>query len=465
MARTKILVIDDEKLVRWSLQQKLMREGYDVETAPSGEEGVNLIREDGFDLVLLDLRLPGMDGVQVLQEIKKMEKEVAIVMLTADTGISRAVECVRLGAHNYLCKPFDFDEVRVALEKAREEVKLRREVIRMRRQQARKFGLQNLVGQSPQMRDARELLGRVAESDATTVLIEGENGTGKELAARAIHFGGTRAEHGFLDLNCSAVPENLFESELFGHERGAFTDAKTSKKGLLELADGGTLLLDEIGDMKPAIQAKLLRVLETRQFRRVGGTQDISVDVRVIASTNKHLEEAVARGEFRQDLFYRLKVISVKMPSLRERPEDISCLAEFFLKHLAAEFNKTPKQLSREAADVLGRYHWPGNVRELRNAIERLVILESDGVIQPKHLPPEIRAGVKRSGKWLVELPSTGMALAEVERELVLQAMERTGNNQRRAAELLGIERDALRRRLAKYGFLDANCETSAATC
>ena len=465
MARTKVLVIDDEKLVRWSLQQKLMREGYDVETAPTGEEGINLIREDGFDLVLLDLRLPGMDGVQVLQEIKKMEKEVAVVMLTADTGISRAVECVRLGAHNYLCKPFDFDEVRVALEKAREEVKLRREVVRLRRQQARKFGLQNLVGQSQQMRDSRELLGRIAESDATTVLIEGENGTGKELAARAIHCGGARANQSFMDINCSALPDNLFESELFGHERGAFTDAKTSKKGLFELADGGTVLLDEIGDMKLAMQVKLFRVLETRHFRRVGGTQDITVDVRVVASTNKNLEEAVARGEFRQDLYYRLKVISVKMPPLRERPEDIPFLAEYFLKHLAEEFKKTPKQLSPEAAEALRRYDWPGNVRELRNAIERLVILESDGVIEPKHLATEIRAGGRRSGKWLIELPANGVALSEVERELVLQAMERAGSNQRRAAELLGIERDALRRRLAKYGFLDVNCETSAATC
>ena len=465
MARTKVLVIDDEKLVRWSLQQKLTREGYEVETAPSGEEGINLIREDGYDLVLLDLRLPGLDGVQVLQEIKNLGKEVAVIMLTADTGIARAVECMRLGAHNYLCKPFDFDEVRVALEKARGELKLRREVARLQRQQVRKFGLDNIVGQSPQMRAARELLAKIAESDATTVLIEGENGTGKELAARAIHFGSARAEHPFLDINCSAVPENLFESELFGHERGAFTDAKSSKKGLFELADGGTVLLDEIGDLKPSMQAKLLRVLETRQFRRVGGTQDIAVDVRVIASTNKNLEAAVAHGEFRQDLLYRLKVISVIIPPLRERPEDVPLLAEHFLKHFAEEFKKSPRQLSREAAEALGRYDWPGNARELRNVIERLIILESASVIEPQHFPPEIRAGVKKQGKWLVELPTGGTALAEVERQLVLQAMERARGNQTRAAELLGIERDALRRRLVKYGLLDASCEASAATC
>jgi DNA-binding NtrC family response regulator len=465
MPRTKVLVIDDEKLVRWSLQQKLMHEGYEVETAPSGEEGVNLIREDGYDLVLLDLRLPGMDGVQVLQEIRNLEKEVAVIMLTADTGIARAVECVRLGAHNYLCKPFEFDEVRVALEKAREELKLRREVARLHRQQRRRFGLDNLVGQSPQMHAVRELIAKIAGSDAATVLVEGENGTGKELAARAIHFGSARTEHPFLDINCSAVPENLFESELFGHERGAFTDAKTSKRGIFELADGGALLLDEIGDLKPAMQAKLLRVLETRQFRRVGGTQDIAVDVRVIASTNKNLDDAVARGEFRQDLLYRLKVISVCLAPLRERPGDVPLLAEHFLKRFAEEFKKPPKRLSHEAAEALSRYDWPGNVRELRNAIERLVILESDEVIEPKHLPPEIRAGAKKSGKWSVELPAGGVSLTEVERALVLQAMERAGGNQTRAAELLGIERDALRRRLVKYGFLDAACETTSVTC
>jgi DNA-binding NtrC family response regulator len=456
MPKGKILVVDDEKLVRWSLQQKLIHQGFDVETAPSGEEGVNLLREDNFDLVLLDLRLPGMDGVQVLREIKGMDKEVAVIMLTAETEIAKAVECIRLGAHNYLCKPFEFDEVNAAIEKAREELKLRREVIRLRRQQSRRYGLDNLVGQTQPMRTVRELIARIAESDATTVLIEGENGTGKELAARAIHFGSSRANQPFMDINCSAVPENLFESELFGHERGAFTDAKSAKKGLLELADGGTLLLDEIGDMKPSLQAKLLRVLETRQFRRVGGTTDIPVDVRVIAATNKDLGLAVAQGHFRQDLYYRLKVISVRMPVLRDQREDIPLLAGYFLKQFAQEFSKPVKELSPEAAAILQRYDWPGNVRELRNVIERLVILERDQVIAPAHLPGELRLQVKPGGKSLVELPANGVRLADVERELVYQAMERAGDNQTRAAELLGIERDALRRRLAKYGFSDS---------
>ncbi len=383
-------------------------------------------------------------------------------MLTAETSIARAVECVRLGAYNYLCKPFEFDEVRVAIEKAREELKLRREMSRLRCQQRRKFGIDNLVGNSAPMKAVRELIAKIAPSDATTVLVEGANGTGKELAARAIHFGGARANQPFMDINCSALPENLIESELFGHERGAFTDAKSTKKGLFELADGGTILLDEIGDMKLALQAKLLRVLETRHFRRVGGSQDISVDVRVIALTNKNLDEAVARGEFRQDLYYRLKVISVKMPMLAERPRDIALLAEHFLKAFAQEFKKPLKQVSSPALESLQNYPWPGNVRELRNVIERLVILEADQVIQAKHLPPEIRAGAKRRGKWIIELPAAGVALVDVERELVLQSMERAGGNQTHAAELLGIERDALRRRLSKYGLLEQASESSS---
>ncbi|HUJ71120.1 MAG TPA: sigma-54 dependent transcriptional regulator [Verrucomicrobiae bacterium] len=463
MPRTKILIIDDEKLVRWSLQQKLGREGYEVESAPTGEEGLNLIREDGYDLVLLDLRLPGMDGVQVLQEIKNLERDVAVIMLTAETSIARAVECVRLGAYNYLCKPFEFDEVRVAVEKAREDLKLRREVMRIRRAHRRKFGLENLVGQSPQMRQVRELIARVGESNATTVLIEGENGTGKELAARAIHLGSARANQPFMGINCSAIPDALIESELFGHERGAFTDAKNTKKGLFELADGGTVLLDEVGDMKPALQAKLLRVLESREFQRVGGTQLISVDVRVIAATNKNLEEAVAHGEFRQDLYYRLKVISLRMPSLREQKEDIPLLAEHYLGQFAEEFNKPVKKLSAEAAKLLQQNGWPGNVRELRNVIERLVILEQTEVVQPEHLPAELRLATRSNSRSLIQLPPDGVALTDVERELVRQAMERAGGNQSHAAELLGIERDALRRRLIKYGYLAATSELNAA--
>ena len=461
MPKSKVLVIDDERLVRWSLEQKLSREGYDVESAPTGEEGLNLLRDGGHELVLLDLRLPGIDGIQTLQEIKKIERDIGVIMLTADTGISRAVECVRLGAHNYLCKPFDFDEVRLALEKAREDLRLRREVTRLRRQQRREFGVQNLVGPSPAMRAVRDLIEKIATSDATTVLIEGENGTGKELAARAIHFSGARADQPLLDLNCSAVPETLFESELFGHERGAFTDAKAMKKGLFEMADGGTLLLDEIGDLKPTMQVKLLRVLETRKFRRVGGTQDIAVDVRVIALTNKDMTTAIQRGEFRQDLYYRLKVIAVKMPPLRERPADIVPLAEHFLKHFADEFKKPKKSLSPEAQQAITRYPWPGNARELRNAIERVVILEADPIIACDHLPLEIRAGVPSAGPTAVTLPADGIALETIERDLVRQAMERTSGNQTRAAELLGIERDALRRRLIKYGFREAGAETA----
>ncbi|MBI5395129.1 MAG: sigma-54-dependent Fis family transcriptional regulator, partial [Verrucomicrobia bacterium] len=423
MARPKVLVVDDEKLVRWSLEQKLSREGYTVETAATGEEALERVRGDGFDLVLLDVRLPGMDGVRVLQEIKKLDREIGVIMLTADTGVANAVECMRLGAHNYLCKPFEFDEVRVALEKAREDLKLRREVSRLHSQQSHSFGVENLIGNSRVMGDLRALIGKIAASDATTVLIEGENGTGKELAARAIHFGSARAGQPLMDINCSAVPETLLESELFGHERGAFTDAKAMKKGLFELADGGTVLLDEIGDMKPAMQVKLLRVLETRTFRRVGGTQDIATDIRVVALTNKYIQAAVKSGEFRQDLYYRLQVIPVRLPSLRDHGDDVPALAAHFLQRFAGEFKKPAKQLSPEALAALRRHLWPGNVRELRNVIERIVILEADTVIQPEHLPPEIRGGAGPLTARAIELPQDGIALASVERELIQQAM------------------------------------------
>jgi len=455
MATLRVLVVDDEKLVRWSLEQKLSREGYTVETAASAEEALERVRGSDFDLVLLDIRLPGMDGVKALQEIKKLDREIAVIMLTADTGIANAVECMRLGAHNYLCKPFEFDEVRVALQKAREDLKLRREVSRLHSQQSHAFGVDNLIGESRVLRELRALVARIAASDATTVLIEGENGTGKELAARAIHYGGARAGQPLMDINCSAVPETLLESELFGHERGAFTDAKTMKKGLFELAEGGTLLLDEIGDMKPAMQVKLLRVLETRRFRRVGGTQDIAADVRVVALTNKDLQAAVKNGEFRQDLYYRLQVIPLRMPPLREHREDVPALAASFLQRFAREFKKPVKQLSAEALNALQRYHWPGNVRELRNVIERIVILEADPVIRLEHLPQEIRGGPAPLPAPTLKLPPGGIALAAVEKELIRQAMALADGNQTRAAELLGIERDALRRRLVKHGLLD----------
>lgn len=454
MPKAKVLVIDDEKLVRWSLEQKLSRDGYEVECAASGEEGLDLVRQDGHDVVLLDMRLPGMDGVRVLQEIKKLDRDIAVIVVTADTGVARAVECMRLGAHNYLCKPFEFEEVKVELEKALEEMKLRREVTRLRSQQHRTFDVNNLIGNSPSMQSVRDLITKVAQSNATTVFIEGENGTGKELAARAIHFDSARADQPLMDINCSALTENLFESELFGHERGAFTDAKTTKKGLMELADGGTLLLDEIGDMKFSMQAKLLRVLETRQFRRVGGTKDISVNVRMISMTNKDLETAVARGEFRQDLYYRLKVIAVKMPSLREHPADAVLLAEHFLRRFAQEFKRPLKQLSPEAREAMLRYGWPGNVRELRNAMERIVLLEAGEAVLAQHLPAEFRSGAARSGRPAVDLPPEGVKLEDVERELVRQAVERAGGNQTQAAELLGIERDALRRRLQKFNLI-----------
>jgi len=464
MSKTKILVVDDEQLVRWSLEQKLAREGCDVITAASGEEAIERARGNGFDLILLDVRLPGMDGVQTLREIKKFDPDSAVIMLTSDTGVATAVECMRLGAQNYLCKPFVFDQVRAALEKAREEIKLRREVNRIHSQQSRDFGVKNLIGDSQSMRELHSLIHKIAASDAATVLIEGENGTGKELAARAIHYGSARADQPLMDLNCSAVPETLLETELFGHERGAFTDAKAMKKGLFELADGGTVLLDEIGDMKPVMQVKLLRVLETRSFRRVGGTQDITTNIRVVAMTNKNLQAAVKAGAFRQDLYYRLQIIPMRVPALREHPEDVPALVAHFLQRFAGEFKSHAKQVSAEALKALQRYHWPGNVRELRNVIERIVILEADAIIRLAHLPPEIRAEAAPPQQQIFELPPAGISLARLEMDVVHQAMDRARGNQTLAAKLLNLGRSSLRRRLMKHGYRFAPSETEGAS-
>ncbi|OHE82354.1 MAG: Fis family transcriptional regulator [Verrucomicrobia bacterium GWF2_62_7] len=464
MSKTKILVVDDEQLVRWSLEQKLAREGCDVITAASGEEAIERARGNGFDLILLDVRLPGMDGVQTLREIKKFDPDSAVIMLTSDTGVATAVECMRLGAQNYLCKPFVFDQVRAALEKAREEIKLRREVNRIHSQQSHDFGVKNLIGDSQSMRELHALILKIAVSDAATVLIEGENGTGKELAARAIHYGSARADQPLMDLNCSAVPETLLETELFGHERGAFTDAKAMKKGLFELADGGTVLLDEIGDMKPVMQVKLLRVLETRSFRRVGGTQEITTDIRVVAMTNKNLQAAVKAGAFRQDLYYRLQIIPMRVPALREHPEDVPALAAHFLQRFAGESKSHAKQVSAEALKALQQYHWPGNVRELRNVIERIVILEADAVIRLAHLPPEIRAEAAPPQQQIFELPPAGISLARLEMDVVHQAMDRACGNQTLAAKLLSLGRSSLRRRLMKHGYRVAPSETEGAS-
>ncbi len=457
-----ILVVDDEHLIRWSLDQQLRREGYTVLLAETGAEALQKAQADSPDLVLLDIGLPDADGLEILERLRAGDPEALVIMITAHGGVESAVRAMRLGAHDYIIKPFDVEELKLTVRKALDTRALRRDVARFQAELQRGSSLGDIVGDSRIIRDLKLLIQRIAQSDATTVLLEGESGTGKDLVARVIHFQSARARAPFLAVNCAALPDHLLESELFGHEKGAFTDAKALKKGLFEQADGGTVYLDEIGDMKPDLQAKLLRLIEEKSFRRVGGLRDLQVDVRIIAATNRDLSKALEAGEFRKDLYFRLKVFPIHLAPLREHPEDILPLARYFLARFSSEMRREIRDLHPEAQACLTKYAWPGNVRELRNVLERAMILASGEVLHAEHLPPEIGTGeVERplhpatpAHAAGVTLPAEGVSLEEVERDLVRQALEATEGNQVRAARLLGISRDALRNRMKKFGFL-----------
>ncbi len=461
---SRLLVVDDERLIRWSLEQTLEKAGYEVATAETGAAALAALRDEPPDLVLLDLKLPDLDGLQVLRQIRELQPRVQVVIMTAYADVGTAVEAMRLGAYDYLPKPIDFENLAVTIRNALEARQLRQKVELLREQLAPSH-FDHLVGVSRAMQDVVGLARKVSASGATTVLIQGESGTGKDVLARAIHYESSRADEPFMEITCTAMPETLLESELFGHERGAFTDAKTQKKGLLELAHGGTLFLDEIGDMAPALQAKLLRVLEERRFRRVGGTRDISVDIRVVAATNKDLRSAVEQGAFRKDLYYRLQVVTITIPPLRERREDIPLLARHFLQHFSREFRKPLPRLGPPVERLLVQYDWPGNVRELRNVVERAMILTEGEEIVPADLPPEIAhqaVAPARGSAPRFELPPAGVVLEEVEREFVRQALELTHGNQTRAARLLGLTRDELRYRVKKFDLSPRPAEEEA---
>jgi len=447
----RVLVVDDERLIRWSLEQTLAKSGYEVATAADGPAALASVREETPDLVLLDLKLTDVDGIQVLRQLKAQQPTLQVVIMTAYADVGTAVEAMRLGAYDYLPKPIDFDGLAVTLRNALEARQLRQEV-RLLREKLSPSHFDHVVGGSQVMRAVVALSRKVSASGATTVLIQGESGTGKDILAKAVHYESVRADGPFMEITCTAMPETLLESELFGHERGAFTDAKAQKKGLLELAHGGTVFLDEIGDMTAALQAKLLRVLEERRFRRVGGTRDVSVDIRVVAATNRDLRVAVDQGTFRKDLYYRLQVVTITLPSLRERREDIPLLARHFLRYFGREFRKPLPGLVPEAERLLVEYDWPGNVRELRNVIERAMILTEGDTLGLGDLPPEIgsRAGTVQPAPHFA-LPSGGLVLESVERDFVRQALERTHGNQTRAARLLGLTRDELRYRVRKF--------------
>lgn len=456
--RAKILVVDDEKLICMSLRNRLAKEGYDVLTAASGEEGLEAVRGESPDLILLDIKLPEADGIQVLKEVKDIDPDISVIMITAYGNVQTAVAAMKLGASDYINKPFNMDEVAVIVKNVLETGRLKREVAKIRAEHRQRYGIENILGNSENLKRALEVALKAAESDSATVLIQGESGTGKEMVARAIHFHSSRATHPFIELNCSSLPESLIESELFGHERGAFTDAKTQRKGLFELADGGSILLDEVAEMHPTTQAKLLRVIEGKVFKRLGGSRDIRVDVRIIAVTNKDLASMVRVGSFREDLFYRLNVLPIELPPLRERGDDVLMLTKHFIEKFNQEFRKKVKGVSPEVEHLFRQYPWPGNVRELRNLIERVMILEEVETIELTHLPADLlRADVERAGGEPVPvcLPSGGVALDEVERELIRQALHLSAGNQSKAASLLRIGRDALRYKMKKYGYLE----------
>lgn len=450
--KPRVLVVDDEHLIRVWLEAHVGDAGFKVEVAEDATTARDSFRTHPPDAVLLDLKLPDGNGLDLLREFLEIDPDVVVIILSAHGDIAIAVDAVKLGAHHFLEKPPKLEDIQLTLTRGLENRTLRRVVTGLRRQTGWQFAGVEIIGQSKEMERVVEMIGKVAASEGTTVLLRGESGVGKEVAAKTIHVRSPRRDFPFLEINCTALPETLLESELFGHEKGAFTDAKARKQGLLELADRGTILLDEIGDLPPAAQAKLLRFLETRTFKRVGGTRDITVDVRILAATNRDLEQAMREGTFRQDLYFRLNVVPISIPPLRQRSEDVEPLAYHFLDRITTALRKRARRISKPALAMLERYGWPGNVRELKNVIERAVILEEGEEVLPDHLPEEMKPG----GRVLdlhpgFQLPPGGINLEELEKDLIRQAVEQVHGNKTRAAELLGLSRDTLRYRMEKY--------------
>jgi DNA-binding NtrC family response regulator len=458
MSEARILVVDDEYLIRWTLQQNLEKEGYEVLLAETGEKALEKVKEEAPDLALLDIKLPGMDGYEVLERALQIDEGIIPIMITAFDDVDKVVKAMRLGAFDYISKPFDFSKVYLSIQKALEASQLKREVRHLRREKRNWYGFDNIVAVSPEMGRVLQISEKIAQSEAATVLIQGESGTGKEVIAHLIHGRSKRQNMPFITVNCANFPEQMLENELCGHEKGAFTDAKEVKKGLLEVADRGTLFLDEIGDMSLNLQGKILRLVEQKTFRRIGGLKDIQVDMRIVTATNKDLLKLKEESKFREDLFYRINVASIRIPPLRERPSDVLPLTKYFMQRYNEEFHKNVQKISKGVEDFLKNYNWPGNVRELKNVIERAMILVEEETLLMEHLPIEILGQASKQGGVIegIRIPPEGISMEKVEEALVKQALKMTNGNQTKAAKLLDISRDALRYRMQKFGLAEA---------
>ncbi len=454
--KRNVLLVDGDSQRCRAVTALLEERGYTVTPVPSGQQALRRLELEAPDLLLIDQQLPDISGLEVLRRLREQDDALNVVLVTAADASDAAAEALRLGAFECLKRPCDSDELVLAVDRALETDQLKREVELLRSASDSKYGIDKIIGRSRALQQVLEMVRKVARSEAGTVLIQGESGTGKELIARAIHHESSRADQPFMAINCAAVPETLLESELMGYEKGAFTDAKTLKKGLFELADGGTVFLDEIGDMNPAMQVKLLRILEERTFRRVGGTRDVRVDVRIISATNRDLIKAMEDESFRSDLYYRIGVIPIQLPPLRDRREDIPVLAKHFINQFNREFGKQVNGISKMAEKILVEYHWPGNIRELKNVIERAVILECEDQLLVENLPREMvdKTVGGQVGPLNFRLPPEGIDIEDVERELIRQALELAEGNQSRAAKLLNLGIDALRYRMKKFDFM-----------
>jgi len=481
MSKEKILIVDDEHLIRWSLSQPLIKNGYTVDTAESGAEAQTKISTFRPQMVLLDIRLPDANGLELLERFKSDDEDLIVIMITAYADVGSTVEAFKFGAEDYIGKPFNLESVKHVIEQAFKKRQLKVQVEQFSHSIEQQIDEDRLLGNSPEMIDVFKIIKRCAETNDKTVLIQGESGTGKELVAKAVHLYSRRSKAPFFEINCAAIPDNLLENELFGHEKGAYTDAGKSRKGIFELADSGTVFLDEIGDMPLPMQGKILKAIENKRYRRLGGDCDIDVNVRIIAATNRGLKEMVEDGKFRADLYYRLNVMAINIPPLRDRKADIPLLAKYFFELFNKEYNRHLEDISPATIEVMSSYSWPGNVRELRNSIERATILEESRFLGPNNLniitDPKTDSGTlnttmlsenkkmpgnnqhppattNSSNELQITLPADGISFGEIEKTIILQALNKHADNQTKAARYLRLSRDTLRYRMKKFNLL-----------